>query len=144
MKLKVGNTKYEELWTYNQMLELIERDALGHGEYAIDRIVDHRKLKNGNWEFKVRWTGYQESEDSWQSLNSIANDDPVTVTLYAVENDLLKTQGWKRFSRMSQRPKKFRRLLNQTKMKARRHAPVYKFGHRVPRDIKEADRKSVV
>ena len=67
-KLKVGNTKYEELWTYNQMLELIERDALGHGQYAIDRIVDHRKLKNGNWEVKVRWTGYQESEDSWQPL----------------------------------------------------------------------------
>ena len=75
------------------MLELIERDALGHGQYAIDRIVDHRKLKNGNWEVKVRWTGYQESEDSWQTLNSIANDDPVTVTLYAVENDLLETSS---------------------------------------------------
>ena len=46
---------------YNQMLELIERDALGHGQYATDRIVDHRKLKNGNWEVKVRWTGYQNS-----------------------------------------------------------------------------------
>jgi len=72
---------------------------------------------------KVKWTGY-EGEDSWHPLNDIANDDPITVTMYAVENDLLKTQGWKQFARMARRPKKFQRLLNQSKIKARRHAPM--------------------
>jgi len=136
-KLKVGEHTYDELWTYNQMLEVIERDSLRQGHWAVDGIVGHRKLKNGSWEVKVKWTGY-EGEDSWHPLNDIANDDPISVTMYAVENDLLKTQGWKRFARMARRPKKFRRLLNQSKIKARRHAPMYKFGHWVPRDIKEA------
>ena len=56
-KLKVGEHTHDKLWTYNQMLKVIERDSLRQGHWAVDGIVGHRKLKNGSWEVKVKWTG---------------------------------------------------------------------------------------
>lgn len=35
-------------------------------EYYVEEILKHRKLKNGKIEYRVRWKGYDQSEDTWE------------------------------------------------------------------------------
>ena len=68
----------------------------------------------------------------------IAKDDPVTCAQYALEKGLLDLPGWKRFKSLTRRLNKFKRMINQAKLKSVRRAPIYHFGVRVPRNHAEA------
>ena len=68
----------------------------------------------------------------------IGKDDPVTLAAYAKEHDLLDTPGWKFLRRYARRAKMLRRMLNQARRAARNNAVRYKFGIKVPRNVKEA------
>ena len=65
-------------------------------------------------------------------------DDPVTFALYAKEQGLLDKPGWKRLKGIARRDKKMIRMLNQSRLKSFRRAPIYKNGFRVPRTPEEA------
>jgi hypothetical protein len=49
--------------------------------YEIDRIVGERKRK-GAIEYKVRWVGYDESDDSWEAASKLEVEVPETVQQY--------------------------------------------------------------
>ena len=42
----------------------------------------------------VKW---EDNSCTWEPLNIIGKDDPVTIADYAKRNDLIETPGWKRF-----------------------------------------------
>jgi hypothetical protein len=44
-------------------------------EFLIDKIVEHRgdRKKRTEMEFKVRWFGYDESEDTWEPWKHLRN-----------------------------------------------------------------------
>ena len=46
--------------------------------YEIERIVD-RRVNKGRTEFKVRWTGYNESDDTWETENKLKEDAPNAI-----------------------------------------------------------------
>jgi hypothetical protein len=73
-----------------------------------------------------------------EPLNIIASDDPVSCAQYAKQNGLLEKEGWKRFKRLANREKKLLRMVNQSRMKSVRRAPVFQYGVQVPRNHKEA------
>ena len=54
------------------------------------------------------------------------------------EKGLLDTPGWKRFKKIAKRQKKLVPMVRQARLKSIRRAPIYQFGFRVPRNIKEA------
>jgi len=39
-------------------------------EYMIEKIVAQEKQRN-RWMYRVRWTGYDEEEDTWQPLTDL-------------------------------------------------------------------------
>lgn len=49
--------------------------------YAVDRIVGERKRK-GAIEYKVRWVGYDESDDTWEAARKLEVEVPETVQEY--------------------------------------------------------------
>ena len=67
-------------------------------------------------------------------MTTIAADDPVTCAIYAKDNDLLETPGWKRFKPIAKRQKHMFRMANQAKLRSFRLAPKYKHGFEVPRN----------
>jgi hypothetical protein len=47
-----------------------------HGDdvYELDYIVDRRKRSDGQWEYLIKWTGYDPEENSWEPAASISGN----------------------------------------------------------------------
>lgn len=41
--------------------------------YEVERIIKHKKMRDGSLRFFVKWVGYPASENSWQTLQDIEN-----------------------------------------------------------------------
>jgi hypothetical protein len=60
----------------------------------------------------VEW---ETGETTYEPLDLITEDDPVSCAAYA-SNNQLHTPGWKRFKRLGQSDKKIKRMVNQAKL----------------------------
>jgi hypothetical protein len=61
----------------------------------------------------VEW---ETGETTYKSLDMMESDIPVTCAQYAMEKNLLDTDGWKRFKRIAKSEKKLKRMINQAKL----------------------------
>ena len=140
-KVRHGEKTWNEIVSYNKMLEWCERDEDKDDHFRIEEISNHRKAimdtTAGEWEVLVQWAN---GETSWEPLSVIFTDDPVSVSMYALKNGLLNTAGWKRCKNYTKNVKKFARMVNQTTLRSNRLKPVYKYGFQVPRNHTEAVR----
>ena len=139
---KDGDEGAEEILTYQEIGDLVEQqDAEELGEdklWTFKKIVGHKgPLKPHDKEWKgsqfnvcVLW---EDNTITDEPLKLIAKDDPVTVSTYAYENDLLQTPGWKHLSNIVKNQKKFRHMTKQAALKSICRAPIYMFGVQVPR-----------
>ena len=86
----------------------------------------------------MQWTT---GEESWEDLNWIASQDPITIATYAQAHNLLEDPGWKRFKRYVDQGKKFIRMVKQANAtKTDKKSINVKFGVEVPRNFKDAIR----
>ena len=46
--------------------------ADGHQEYAVENILSHRK-RRGKTQYLVKWKGYADHENTWQSASDLEN-----------------------------------------------------------------------
>ena len=135
----------EELLTYNQVLDHLNRDLDNPIVWKYKRIVSHQgplrpgdKDYNGSaYNIMLEWEG---GEITSEPLNVIAKDDPVTCAIYAKENNLLGLEGWKRFKHIARKHGKFVRMAKQAYLRSFRSAPKYKYGYEVPRNYEDAMR----
>ena len=138
-KCQHGDRLFEEVLSYNKMLEWCDRDTDKDDMHKINAIVGHRRAKlpttRGDWEVLVEWAC---GTTTWNCLNLTYSDDPVSVSLHARKNNLLNTPGWKRCKTHVKNMKKFGRMINQARLRNHRRRPVYKYGYQVPRDHEEA------
>ena len=143
-----GDDEYQRIMEYNDICDIMEKqreaDESGESEqYAFRAIVGHDgPLKPGNpkyngstWNLLVHW---EDGSQTWEPMTILAKDDRVSVAKYGLDNDLLDKPGWKRLKAITRRKVHFQRMVNQSKVAPSRHIPVYKFGVRIPRNIKEA------
>ena len=135
----------EDLLTYNQVLDHLNRDQENPVIWKYKKIVSHQGPLNGDdkdykgslYNVMLEWEG---GEITAKPLNLIAKDDPITCAIYAKENNLLEKEGWKRFKSIARREKKFTRMAKQAFLRSFRSSPKYKYGHEVPRDYEDAIR----
>jgi hypothetical protein len=143
-RISVNEDAYEEIITYNELLDLIEKnqenDAIVWRSRCIvghqGPLLRHDKDYNGSrFNVLVKW---ENGEIMTERLLVIAADDPVTCAVYAREHDLLDIEGCKHFRNLAKHEKHFLRLVKQAKMKSYHQSMKYKFGYRIPKDYKEA------
>jgi len=79
----------------NKRLEEVEDKDAHESLWFLGNIVGHR-LNHDKRKYSVK-VGWSTKEETWEPLDIIAVDDPVTCAKYAKENDLLELPGWKRF-----------------------------------------------
>jgi hypothetical protein len=139
-KCLVGEEEFEEILSYNEVMEHIEKDDTdGETFWKYKRISGHEGPLNKNhsswkgdmWNVKVEW---ENGEISYEPLHIIAADDPVTCAVYAKDHGLLDTDGWKRFKRLAKRAKKMLRMVKQSKLRSYKSCKKYMYGIEIPRN----------
>jgi hypothetical protein len=62
--------------------DILRLAGLDHDEYIVEAIIDHKKVgkRKTDWEFLVRWSGYEPSEDTWEPLKNVK--DVAALDLY--------------------------------------------------------------
>jgi hypothetical protein len=113
---EVNGDTADEIYTYNQVLDLIELDIIDMDSdtehlFRFRRINDRQgPLRTSDADYKgstynvlVEW---ESGEITYEPLDMIGKFDPVTCTEYAHRMNLLSTPGWKRFRHSYKNPKK--------------------------------------
>lgn len=139
----VNDEEFEEIVSYNELIDNISKDETEEGLWKFKSISAHQgplspshPAYNGSkYNVLVNW---ETGESTFEPLATIAADDPITCAIYAKENDLLELDGWRQFKRIARRQQKLLRMTNQAKLKSFRTTPVYKFGFLVPRNHAQA------
>jgi hypothetical protein len=73
-----------------------------------------------------------------EPLQVIAKDNSIAFVIYAKENDILDTDGWKQFKLIAKQQNKFTRLLNQAKLRSYNNAANFKSSYEIPRAYDQA------
>jgi hypothetical protein len=141
--LSVNDDESEEVITYNQLLDYLAKDQDSNIVWKFQRITSHQgplapghpEYKGSSYNVHIEW---ENGEITSEPLQVIAKDDPVTCAIYAKDNGLLNTPGWKQFRSIAKRQKKFTRMVNQAKLRSFNTTPKYKNGFEVPRTYSQA------
>jgi hypothetical protein len=145
--IKYNRSQVEDVMSYNDIMNYLHRDQLADDGtlWQFRRIISHqgpltssdRHWKGSSYNLEIEW---ENGEISYEPLTLIKDDDPITVSKYAMENNMLELPGWRSLKRYARRQKKLSRLVNQVRLRSFRTSPRYKYGFRVPRDWNEAVR----
>jgi hypothetical protein len=122
--------------TFNEFLEYIERDN-NDEENKFCRIRTHqgpshtsdKDYKRITFNVLVKW---ENGETTYEPLDLIASDDPVTCVAYGKQHGLLDTPEWKCFRCHAKNDKKLQHMIDQAKLICYRREPFWKFGVLVP------------
>ena len=123
---KLGDDKFEEILTYNEICHLCEQqdeEDIENKFFTFQKILAHsgpfkkedREYKGSTYNVQVLWSN---GEITWEPFDGIFRDDPLSMATYAKENDLLDQPGWKRLQRFTKSKKKYDRLVKQAVLKA--------------------------
>ena len=144
-KIKYSRNQMEDMMTYNEIMNYIHRDKLDNEDYhwRFKRILSHQgPLKKGDpgwnnstYNVEIEW---ENGEITWEPVNVIELDDPITLALYARDHNLLDVPGWKRFKKIASNEKKLKRLVRQAKLRSYRTSTKYMYGFKVPKTYQEA------
>jgi hypothetical protein len=146
--VEINDGEHDEILAYNEILDKIETN-LDQELHDVDRqwrfkdIVAHegpllprdKNYKGSRYNVLVNW---ETGESTYEPLDVIGADDPVTCAIYAKSQGLLDTPGWKQFKRLASRDKQVQRFVNQARQHYNKTTPVHKFGYQIPRDHKDA------
>ncbi len=119
-RCQVGDKVFEEVTTYNKMLDWVNRDADKDDMHKLDGIMKHRKIAGSkgdspaHWEVLVKWAS---GKATWEPAKQIHDDDAITMSLYAKANGLIDKPGWRQMRRDLKNNKKVARLINQRRLK---------------------------
>ena len=138
--------KGKELMAYGEVIDHINRnisDGLEDNMWVYERIISHHgpyqpqdpEYQGSMWNVSVELSDMSRHTIP---LSLACADDPIPCALYAQEQKLLSTPGWKRFRQIIRRHKKLQRQIKAAKRKSFSRATVYKFGYEVPTDYQRA------
>ena len=139
----VNDDDYEEILSYNELMDYIEKDERQHQDedgnamWKFKRVIGHEGPfrpsnpghKGSRYNVLIEW---ENGEITSEPLSIFGKDDPVTYAVYAREHGLLEEEGWKRFKAIAKRERKMLHVVNQSRIRATRNAPRYKFSCRIP------------
>ena len=118
-----NNDQYEDIMSYNDIIDHIEKNEDYSGVWKLRRITAHEgplqpthpDYKGSKYNVMIEW---ETGEITAEPLSIIAADDPVTCAIYAKQHNLLELDGWKQFKGIAKRQKKLFRMANQAKLRS--------------------------
>jgi hypothetical protein len=126
--LTLSDKDHDEIMAYNDIIDLIadqyeEEQTDPEKQWLFKAIQGHEgpltpkhpHYKGSKYNVLVLW---EDGSTTYEPLDQFGKDDPVTCAQYAKDNDLLELPGWKRFCLMAKNQKKFKRMVNQARLKS--------------------------
>ena len=97
-RCSVNDEQYDEIVTYNDILNHIEPENTELGTWKFKSITAHQgplsksdpNYNGCRWNVLVNW---ETGESTYKSLNVIVRDDPITCAIYGKEQNLLGEEG---------------------------------------------------
>ncbi len=149
--VRLGHGELDEIIEYNELSAIVEAQHEAEIDnpdvvWTFKEIKGHQgPLRNTHPEYKgssynvlVHW---EDGSETYEPLDTIIKDDPVSVANYADENNLIDLPGWKRVRHLARNQKKLKRMVNQARLihnHGKTSTPSYSFGIKVPRNVKQA------
>ena len=146
--VRLDDEEKDKILSYNELLDIVEAQYAEELDeenlyWKFKRIAAHEgplspkhpRYNGSAYNVLIEW---EDGTSTYEPLDIVAKDDPVTCATYAKENGLLDTPGWKRFKRLASRKDKYIRMCKAAKRKSLREGDVYKFGVQIPRHVKQA------
>ena len=130
-KLKINKDQAEEIMSYNQLMEYIQKGT------DPDSLFRFRDIDAHQGPLEVEW---ESGEVTYEPLTLISKDDPITCAVYAKKHDLLDTTGWKHPKRYAKTSKRLIRAVKQSRIRQVRASARYQHGFQVPKDYNDAIR----
>ena len=123
---------YEEI--IKQLTHIDPEDDEGRWEF--EDVIGHRwnKKKPGRVEVLIKWKNLE--DPSWEPLEVIKTDDPITLAKYAETNNLLDKSVWKWAKKYLNLSTSFQERIKR--ICASKYQQKYKFGEIVPTSIQQA------
>ena len=142
-KCSINNDQYEDILAYNDIVHHLYLDKESDNLWKLKDITAHegplrqtdKNYKGSRYNVMIRW---ENDEVTSEPLDQFAKDDPVSCAQYALDNDLLSTEGWNRFRHIAKNQKKLKRMVRQAKLRSYKTSPKYMFGFQIPRNYAEA------
>jgi hypothetical protein len=142
-RCSINNDAYENILSYNQILEYMSNQDDDDIIWKFKEIVGHKgplskthkDYKGSPYNVTVLW---ENGETSDEPLSMIAADDPVSCAIYARDKDLLDLPGWRQFKTLAKKQKNLFRLANLAKLQKYTTQAKYKYGVEIPCDFKHA------
>ena len=100
--LALGDGELEEIISYNELSDLVVESMVSKENGQTDKftysgILNHLKRNDpkhhgSSYNLLVNW---DDGIQTWEPLNLMAKQDPVTLAWYAQDKSLLNQPGWK-------------------------------------------------
>jgi hypothetical protein len=116
----------DEILAHKELSNIIEdqhnRELNNHDmHHAFKAINEHQgpinptnpRYKGSSYNVLVHW---EDGSETFEPLSVMAKADPLTCALFAKDNDLLDTPGWKSLKHIANREVKFARMVKQAKL----------------------------
>jgi hypothetical protein len=132
----------QRTYEYEEIIQMANRDDEDAVErWTYEKILHHRwspdKGRKGKIDVQLKWAGYE--DPTWEPMEMIKRDDPVTLAKYADEHHLTGQSMWKWTHRYIKNKQKLNRMYRQALMcKKKSFGIKFQFGVRVPRTTREA------
>ena len=117
----VNDGKHEKPLTNNKLIDSLASEEDGEDIFwKFQQIVSHQgplqhidQDYNGSlYNVMIKW---ENGEITSEPLSVIVKDDPITCAIYAHDNNLLDTNGWKCFKSIAKHEQKYKCLIHQVK-----------------------------
>ena len=137
-KIQHNKDKFEEILSYNKIIDHIECSENAPVMWELDEIIGHQgpllhnhpNYDGSPYNVTVRWSN---GETTDELLSIIATDAPVACAVYAKKKKLLNQPGWKRFKRIAKQQGKMFTDVNKIKLRSQHLKSKFKYGLEVPR-----------
>jgi hypothetical protein len=149
--VELGDGDFDKIISYNTLCDLVEdqhdENDLEEKVWVVKSVQGHQgplkkkdpTYKGSSYNVLVEW---EDGSQTYEPLDIIIRDDPVTLAMYAKKNNLLDQPVWKRLKHVARNlvPNKLDANSMTFNVCAGRQTkvPVYQFGIQVPRNVKQA------
>ena len=107
-KLKINKDQAEEIMSYNQLMDYIQKGTDPDSLFRFRDIVAHQGPLEVEWE---------SGEVTYEPLTLISKDDLITCAVYAKKHDLLDTTRWKHLKRYAKISKRLIRAVKESRIR---------------------------